>query len=185
MSSSIDPQEKTRAFDESVGFVDFYSEALKVSTDFRKDYDNRLNVVKGHQMPLERSPDGLVKHIINERMNTKECCLDLFMQIIEAGKATGKSRHLSEEVMYVIEGEGHDLHWDVRFDCDHEMEFTWDEEPKKFEWSQGDFIYIPPYCAHKRFNTGTETARCVVVNSRILKPMGFDWCEQLENAEGF
>ena len=92
MSSSIDPQEKTRAFDESVGFVDFYSEALKVSTDFRKDYDNRLNVVKGHQMPLERSPDGLIKHIINERMNTKECCLDLYMQIIEASTGVNSSK---------------------------------------------------------------------------------------------
>jgi hypothetical protein len=24
-----------------------------------------------------------------------------------------------------------------------------------------------------------------VINSRIIKPMGFDWFEQLENAEGF
>jgi len=183
--SAIDPREKERALDESAGYVDFYAEALKASSEFRTDYDNRLNVVKSSQMPLERSPDGLIRHIINERMNTKECCLDMYMQIIEEGKATGKSRHLSEEVMYVIEGEGYDLHWDVRFDCDHEMEFTWEEEPKKFVWSQGDFIYIPPYCAHKRFNTGKGAARCVVTNSRILKPMGFDWFEQLERAEGF
>lgn len=185
MSRVIDPKEQNGAFDESVGYVNFYADAVKASTEFRDDYFNRLNVVKSAQMPLERSPDGLIKHIINERMNTKECCLDMYMQIIEPGKATGKSRHLSEEIMYVIEGEGYDLHWDVRFDCDHEMEFTWDEEPKKFEWGQGDFIYIPPYCAHKRFNTGGSTARTVVVNSRILKPMGFDWFEQLENAEGF
>ncbi len=183
--SAIDPREKARALDESAGYVNFYAEALKVSSEFRSDYDNRLNVVKSSQMPLERSPDGLIRHIINERLNTKECCLDMYMQIIEPGKATGKSRHLSEEVMYVIEGKGYDLHWDVRFDCDHEMEFTWDDEPKKFEWSQGDFIYIPPYCTHKRFSTGEETARSVVVNSRILKPMGFDWFEQLERAEGF
>jgi uncharacterized RmlC-like cupin family protein len=65
------------------------------------------------------------------------------------------------------------------------MEFTWDEEPKKFEWSQGDFIYIPPYCAHKRVNTGSQTARTIVINSRILKPMGFDWFEPLVRADGF
>ena len=80
----------------------------------------RLNVVKSNQMPIERSPDGLIKHIINERMDTKECCLDIYMQFIPAGKATGKHRHLSEEVFYVIEGTGYDLHWDVRFDCKDE-----------------------------------------------------------------
>ena len=88
--------------------------------------------------------------------------------------------------MYVVEGTGYDLHWDVRFDCDHEMEFTWDAEPKKYEWSQGDFIYVPPYCAHKHFNSDPKNeARIIVINSRILKPMGFDWYEQLEDAEGY
>ncbi len=65
-------------------------------------------------------------------------------------------------------------------------EFSWDDQPKRFEWSQGDFVYIPPYCAHQHFNADpTNEARIVVVNSRIVKPMGFDWFEQLERAEGF
>jgi len=106
---------------------------LKASEQFRGDYKGRLNVVKASQMPLERSPDGLIKHIINEQMDTKECCLDLYQQFIPPGKATGKHRHLSEEVFYVIEGNGYDLHWDVRFDCNHEMEFSWEEEPKRFD----------------------------------------------------
>ena len=33
-------------------------------------------------MPLERSPQGLIKHIINERMNTKECCMDMYQQFL-------------------------------------------------------------------------------------------------------
>jgi gentisate 1,2-dioxygenase len=108
------------------------------------------------------------------------------MQFLPPGKASGKHRHLSEEILYVVEGHGYDLHWDVRFDCKDKFEWSWDEEPKRYEWSQGDFIYIPPYCAHKHFNADPDNeARIVVVNSRILKPMGFDWFEQLENAEGY
>ena len=39
---------------------------------------------------------------------------------------------------------------------------------------------------HKRFNADSSNdARVVVMNSRIVKPMGFDWFEQLERAEGF
>ena len=185
MTSIVDKIEHARAH-AATSEVNFYAKALEVSERFRSDYKGRMNVVKAHQMPFERSPDGLIKHIIHEDMNTKECCLDIYQQFIPPGKATGKHRHLTEEIFFVIEGSGYDLHWDVRFDCKDEMEFSWDETPKRFEWAQGDFVYIPPYCAHRHFNADANNeARIVVVNSRIVKPMGFDWFEQLERAEGF
>ena len=181
----IDPREQLRA-KADVGYVNFYEEAIRASAEFRKEYDSRMNVVKSAEMPLERSPDGLIKHIINEKMNTKECCLDIYMQFLPPGGASGKHRHLSEEVFYVVEGSGYDLHWDVKFDCHDVMEFEWENEPQRFEWTQGDFVYIPPYCAHKHFNSDPKNeARIIVINSRIVKPMGFDWHEQLERAEGF
>jgi gentisate 1,2-dioxygenase len=183
--SIIDPRERAKAHAETQQ-VDFYAEALKASEQFRQEYQGRMNVVKGSEMPFERSPDGLIKHIINEKMNTKECCLDIYMQFLPPGKASGKHRHLSEEVFYVVEGKGYDLHWDVKFDCKDVMEFEWDAEPKRYEWEQGDFVYIPPYCIHKHFNAdASNEARIIVINSRIIKPMGFDWFEQLENAEGY
>ena len=72
MSRVVDPRERDRSHAE-VQQVDFYTQALKASEQFRKDYQGRLNVVKAAQMPLERSPDGLIKHIINERMDTENC----------------------------------------------------------------------------------------------------------------
>ena len=71
MSKSIDPRERARSHGEA-GTAEFYAEALKASEQFRNEYQGRLNVVKANQMPLERSPQGLIKHIINERMNTKD-----------------------------------------------------------------------------------------------------------------
>ena len=182
--SFIDPVERERAHSGGA-YVDFYAEALAASKQFRKEYAGRLDVVKWSDMPLERSADGLIKHIINERMDTKECCVDIYMQFIPPGGATGTSRHLSEEVAYVVEGHGYDHHFDVRFDCKDEYVWEWDKAPKTFEWGPGDFIYIPPYCAHKRFNTGDVEARVIVVNSRIMKAIGFDWFDQLEPAAGF
>jgi uncharacterized RmlC-like cupin family protein len=180
----VDATERERA--RSDRHADFYAQALEASKLFRKEYQERLNVVRWHQMPMERSADGLIKHVVNERMNTKECCIDIYMQFIPGGGATGTSRHLSEEVAFVIEGKGYDLHYDVRFDCKEEFVWEWDTTPKKFEWGPGDFIYIPPYCAHKRFNAVPDAeARVIVVNSRIMKAIGFDWFDQLEPARGF
>jgi uncharacterized RmlC-like cupin family protein len=167
----VDSIERQRA-KEGAPEVSFYKDALEASQKFRTDYKNRMNVVKYNEMPMERSADGLIKHVINERMDTKECCIDIYMQFIAAGKATGTSRHLTEEIAFVIEGTGHDLHYDVQFDCDVEFQWTWDTKPKTYEWGPGDFIYIPPYVAHKRVNTSGVEARVIVCNSRIMKSIG-------------
>jgi uncharacterized RmlC-like cupin family protein len=180
----IDKTERERARN-GAGYVNFYAEALEASKQFRAEYKDRMNVVKWRDMPMERSADGLIKHVVNERMNTKECCLDIYMQFIAPGQATGTSRHLTEEVAYVIEGSGHDHHFDVRFDCKDEFVWEWDKTPKTIAWGPGDFIYIPPYCAHKRFNTSKTEARVMVINSRIMRAIGFDWFDQLEPAKGF
>lgn len=165
--------------------ADFYTQALAASREFRREYATRKKVVKSHEMPMERTADGLIKHIVNEGMNTTECCIDVYMQFISANAATGTSRHLSEEIAFVIEGRGYDLHYDVSFKCEEEFIWEWDTTPKRFDWGPGDYIYIPPYCAHKRCNTDADEARVVVINSRILRPMGFHWFDQLEPAEGF
>ncbi len=183
-NSFVSDVERQRARTEIT--ADFYAKALEASREFRKEYQQRIKVVKWHDMPMERTADGLVKHIINEGMHTTECCIDIYMQFIPANGATGTSRHISEEVAFVIEGTGHDLHYDVSFGCKDEFVWEWDTTPQKFEWAPGDYIYIPPYCAHKRINDDSETeARVIVMNSRMLKPMGFDWFDQLEPAEGF
>ena len=180
------PDEKARARKTDLS-CEFYSEGLKESADFRDTYKKQMkNVVKAEDMPLERSPDGLIKHIIHEKMDTMECCIDVYMQFIDPGKASGKHRHLTEEIFYVVEGQGYDLHWDVIFDCQDEFIWDWAKEPKKFEWQQGDFVYIPPYVIHQHHNSDAKNeARIIVINSRIVKKMGFDWFDQIENAEGF
>lgn len=164
----------------------FYAKGLEESADFRKEYLTRTNVVKAADMPFEDSPDGRIRHIIHKKLNTVECCIDAYMQFLPPGGASGKHRHLAEEIFYVVEGAGYDLHWDVKFDCEREFIWEWQEEPRKYAWTKGDFVYIPPYSIHQHFNTNPDDeARIIVITNRILKDMGFDWFDQLEHAEGF
>lgn len=167
--------------------ADFYKEALKESIAFRADYDKRLGTVRAEDMMWEDSPQGKIKHVINEKMNTKECALDIYMQFLDPNDRSGQHRHLSEEVFLVLEGQGYDLHWDVDFELhDKGYNWIWSDEPKKFEWKEGDFVYIPPYSIHQHFNSDPEKpARILVTNSRLVKALGFDWIEQVENAPGY
>jgi gentisate 1,2-dioxygenase len=160
----------------------FHAEDTAASAAFRAEYATRSNVVTSEEQPFENSADGLIKHLVHHKMNTRECCVEAYMQFIEAGGHSGKHRHMWEEVLFVAEGEGYDLHWDLKFDCVDEFEWEWAETPKRFAWKRGDFIYVPPFTAHQHFNDGAEEARLIVISNRITKEMGFDWFDQLDVA---
>ena len=163
-----------------------YSEWLEESAEFRKDYRQRITVLKGKDMPFENSPDGLLKHMVHEKLNTTECCLDIYMQFLPPGGKSGRSRRLAEQIFYVAEGEGYDLHWDVQYDVDEEFHWSWAEEPKRFDWKRGDFVFIPAYVIKQHFNADPDNeARLIVMTNRIFKAMGLDWIEQIENAETY
>ena len=130
-------------------------------------------MVTAEDMPWERSPDGLIKHLIHRNMNTPELCVEAYMLFLKAGERSGKHRHMWEELAFVVEGAGYDLHWDMKFDCQDKFIWEWAAEPKKFEWKQGDYIYVPPFTNHQSF--ATEESRIIVMSNRIIKDMGFDW----------
>ena len=164
----------------------FRAEAVAASQEFRRLYDQRLSVVPAEAMPFERSADGLIKHLVHNRLNTKECCVEAYMQFLGPGERSGKHRHMWEELIFVAEGSGHDLHWDLKFECIDAFKWDWVPEPKRFAWQRGDFIYVPPFTIHQHFNAADNgEARLIVISNRIVKEMGFDWFDQLENAPGF
>ena len=165
--------------------ANFRIEDIANSAMFRDLYQNAPNVVAAEDQPFEHSPDGLIKHLVHEKMGTREQCVDAYMLFIKENSRSGKHRHMWEEVIFVAEGSGYDLHWDVKFDCIETYHWDWEKEPRKFEWQRGDFIYIPPFSIHQHFNTGKSEARLIVINNRIVKSMGFNWLDQIENAPGF
>ncbi len=166
--------------------ANFYQEALKESAEFRKTYKKRKGVIKAAEMPWEEAPQGHLKHVVNEKMNTRECALDVYQQLLSPGGCSGKHRHLEEEVFFVLEGKGYDLHWDVIFDCAEKYSWDWETEPKRFEWEEGDFVYIPPYTMHQHFNADPDKpARFISATNRMLKYLGFDWKEQVEPAPDY
>jgi quercetin dioxygenase-like cupin family protein len=143
----------------------------------------RKKIVHPEDMPWELSPQGLLKHLLNEGMNTRMETVDAYMLIIAPGSRSGKHRQLAEECLYVLEGRGYDLHQD----CDVEITDTYhwkpQDEVKRYEWEAGDVIYIPPNTVQQHFNADPERpVRLISVVNRIYKACGLNDLEQLENA---
>jgi quercetin dioxygenase-like cupin family protein len=143
----------------------------------------RKKIVRPDDMVWEMSRQGLLKHLLNEGMNTRMETVDAYMQIIPGGSRSGKHRHLAEECLYVLEGRGYDLHQD----CDVEITDTyhWIVQPevKRYEWEAGDIIYIPPNTVHQHFNADPERpVRLISAINRVYQFCGLNDLEQLEDA---
>jgi quercetin dioxygenase-like cupin family protein len=160
----------------------FRAEDAAASAEFRKAYEARLNVVTAEEMPWERSADGLIKHLVHHKMNTRECCVEAYMQFLKPGEKSGIHRHMWEEIIFVAEGSGYDLHWDLKWDCLEAFQWEWAAEPRAFAWKRGDYIYIPPFTNHQHIAGDKDECRLIVISNRITKEMGFDWFDQVERA---
>ena len=160
-----------------------YQRLLDDSQDAASRNSRRKKIVRPADMPWEMSRQGLLKHLINENMNTRMETVDAYMQIIPPGSRSGRHRHLAEECVYVIEGKGYDLHED----CDVEVTdaYVWKPsgELKKYEWEAGDMIYIPPNTIHQHFNADpSRPVRLISSINRIFKNAGLNDLEQYEDA---
>lgn len=165
------------------GQAPLYQDLLDDAASAPQRNAQRRKVVRPEDMPWEMSRQGLLKHLINEAMNTRMETVDAYMQIIPPGSRSGRHRHLAEECLYVVEGRGYDLHQD----CDVEItdEYFWkpQDEVKRFEWEAGDVIYIPPNTIHQHFNADPDRpARLISATNRIFKHSGLNDLEQLEDA---
>jgi len=143
----------------------------------------RKKVVHPQDMPWDMSRQGLLKHLINESMNTRMETVDSYMQIVPPGSKSGKHRHLAEECLYVLEGTGYDLHQD----CDVEITDTYFWKPQdkvsRWEYEAGDVIYVPPNTIHQHFNSDPDKPlRLISVINRIFKQCGLNDLEQIEDA---
>jgi quercetin dioxygenase-like cupin family protein len=143
----------------------------------------RKKIVRPDEMPWEMSRQGLLKHLLNEEMNTRMETVDAYMQVLPPGSRSGKHRHLAEECLYVVEGFGYDLHQD----CDVEITDTYEWKPqddiKRYDWEAGDVIYIPPCTIHQHFNGDrSRPARLISCTNRIYKNSGLNDLQQIDNA---
>ena len=143
----------------------------------------RKKTVRPEEMPWEMSRQGLLKHLLNEQMNTRMETVDAYMQIIPPGSRSGKHRHLAEECLYVVEGRGYDLHQDCDVEITDTYHWTPQAEVKRYEWEAGDVIYIPPNTVHQHFNASAgKPVRLISAINRIYKYCGLNDLEQLEDA---
>lgn len=175
--------DETAVWNDGTTNQDLYQQLLDDAETAPARNAERKKIVRPADMPWEMSRQGLLKHLINEGMNTRMETVDAYMQIVPPGSKSGKHRHLAEECLYVLEGRGYDLHQD----CDVEITDTYHWKPQdqvsKWEYEAGDVVYVPPNTIHQHFNADPDRPlRLISTINRIFKQCGLNDLEQIEDA---
>ena len=106
------------------------------------------------------------------------------MLFLKAGERSGKHRHMWEELIFVVEGAGYDLHWDMKFDCQDKFLWEWADGAQEVRVEAGR-LHLHPALHQPPALRRPRRRRLIVMSNRIIKEMGFDWLDQVENAPGF
>ena len=125
-------------------------------------------VIRGADTALENTRQGRLKFYISLWTEVAARALDLMTMEIEPSGNAGKHRHIFEEMIYVQEGKGYDIH-----------------EQTKYPWEAGDVICIPPMTAHQHFNDGSRPVRLISTWSRQLSHEFLGGIEHISDASSW
>jgi len=89
--------------------------------------------------------------LIDPRNGFQNSLVNMGLGEIPPHGRTGKHKH-TEAYIYIIKGKGHSI-----------------VDEKRYDWEEGDALYIPPDTYHQHFNTGSVTVRYLRVVPGILK----------------
>jgi hypothetical protein len=105
----------------------FWGELLSMRDKQRENLKTAIQVVKGSELPQEVNRQGLMRWYLHPAItDTILSTLMFFEQEIPPGSRTGRYKFQGEQVIYILEGNGHTLIDGV-----------------KHSWAAGDVINLP------------------------------------------
>jgi quercetin dioxygenase-like cupin family protein len=136
---------------------------------------DRVKVVKGSQIGWETTADGRVKVLSGkDRVDQRIFTVDVYEQEIAPGSRSGKHWHMADEVLYVMSGRGHSLHWDVEAEIAERYYARISKEPSRHEFEAGDTVYVPTNTVHQHVNDGDQPLMLLSGQNRIFQYLGYD-----------
>ncbi len=174
---------EARRADEGAPGPALYMEDLIAAKEEPWADERAPKIIRANEMVWEDTPHGRIKHVAHPKLNPRVKDIEAYMQVIPPDGRTGKHRHMAEEFMFILEGHGYSLHWDVELDMGERYGWKVSTTPQRFDWEEGDWVFVPVNTVHQHFNVDSQQpARFISASSRIYKLLGWHDLEQIENA---
>ncbi len=97
--------------------------------------NSRIIIKKNEIIWDNRHPQARTACLVDPRLGFANSIANVGLSEIDPGSKTGKHKH-SEAIVFILSGKGYSII--------HE---------KRYDWEEGDALYIPPDTYHQHFNT--------------------------------
>jgi len=146
--------------------------------------EERKKVVKPSDTRWEITRDGKVRVLTSpQRTDVRVFSVDIHQQEIPPGSRSAKHWHMADEAIYVMSGRGYSLHWDVEAEIQDRYYARVAKEPSRWEFKEGDLLYIPQNTIHQHFNADPDRPLVFLsAQNRLFKLLGYDSVVYLEDA---
>jgi cupin len=121
-------------------------------------------------------------------MNAKEMTgnrqfgVDVFELTVPGGSRSGKHWKMADEILYVLDGEGYSLHWEVQAEIAEKYYARIAKEPTRHEITKGDTLYVPQNTIAQHFAADGTPLHLLSAQNRVFKHLGYDNVHYFENA---
>jgi quercetin dioxygenase-like cupin family protein len=148
--------------------------------------EERRKVVKPSETVWETTRDGKVRVLCSkDTPDVRVFSVDVYEQEIPPGSRSAKHWHMADEVAYVISGRGESQQWEVEAEIAERYYARIAKEPTTHTFAADDTVYVPQNHVHQYVNTGDEPLRLVICQNRLIKFLGYDKVQYLEDAPEF
>jgi quercetin dioxygenase-like cupin family protein len=143
----------------------------------------RKKVVTPADTHWETNQLGRVR-VLNDasRTDLRLFSVDFFELDIPAGSRSGKHWKMADEVLYVLEGSGYSLHWEVQAEIAEKYYARIANEPTRHEIKKGDTLYVPQNTVAQHFAADGTPLKLLSAQNRVFKHLGYDRVRYFENA---
>jgi quercetin dioxygenase-like cupin family protein len=163
-----------------------FGERFPWSAIWTPGVEERSKVFRSSEMPEELTPLGRVR-VLNSPAQTghRMFSTDVFSLTVPAAGRSGKHWKMADEVLYVLEGSGYSLHWEVEAEIAEKYYARVAKTPTRHDFGPGDTVYVPQNTIVQHFAADSAPLRLLSAQNRVFKHLGYDNTHVLEPASEY
>lgn len=143
----------------------------------------RKKVVTPSDGVWETTPMGRLRVMNSVAMTeNRQFGVDVFELTIPAASRSGKHWKMADEIVYVLDGEGYSLHWEVQAEIAEKYYARIAKEPTRHEIKKGDTLYVPQNTIVQHFAADGTPLHLLSAQNRVFKHLGYDTVHYFEDA---
>lgn len=147
---------------------------------------DRKKVISPADTKWETTPLGRVRVMSSpERTDARIFSIAAFELDVPAGSRSGKYWKMADEVLYVLEGGGYALQWEVEAEIAEKYYARVAKEPVRYEVTEGDTLYVPQNHICQLFAADGTPLRVLSAQNRVFKHLGYDTVHYFEDASEY